>query len=219
MDPFILFLIYISILIFSVIVHEVSHGAIADMLGDPTARLMGRLTLNPLPHIDPVGSIILPMLLMIPALFGAPVIVFGWAKPVPYNPFNLRYKRWGGAIVGAAGPASNLMLALVFGLGLRFMPFFDNPVLGGVAFVFMVIVYLNLLLAVFNLVPIPPLDGSKLLFAIFPNISPKVRFFLERNGFILLLLFIFFGFQLIFPIIGLLFSAITGLPASALFIG
>lgn len=210
MEPFVIFLIYIGILLFSVVVHEVSHGAVANMLGDPTARLMGRLTLNPKPHIDPIGSILVPLLLMIPALFGAAPVIFGWAKPVPYNPYNLRYKRWGGAIVGMAGPASNFTIAIIFGMALRFMPQTDTPALLGVALIFMVIVYLNLLLGIFNLVPIPPLDGSKLLFSVFPNISPQIRFFLEKNGFIILLAFIFFGFQILFPVIDSVFYFITG---------
>lgn len=210
MDPFTLFIVYISILIFSVIVHEVSHGAVANMLGDPTARLMGRLTLNPLPHIDPIGSVMIPLLLMLPVLFGAPAFIFGWAKPVPYNPHNLRYRRWGGAIVAAAGPLSNVTLALVFGLAIRFMPTTSGSALVGFTDIFGVIVYLNLLLAIFNLVPIPPLDGSKFLFALFPNIPYQVRAFLEKNGFILLLLFIFFGFSLLLPLINISFFLITG---------
>lgn len=212
MDPFIILIIYIAILLFSVVVHEVSHGAIANMLGDPTARLMGRLTLNPIPHIDPIGSVVVPLLLMLPVLFGGPAFIFGWAKPVPYNPFNLRYKRWGGAMVASAGPASNLILALVFGLALRFMPALENPAFLGLTAVFTIIVYLNLLLAIFNLVPIPPLDGSKFLFAAFPNIPYQVKFFLEKNGFIVLLLFIFFGFKILFPLIDSAFTLITGRP-------
>src|SRR5487761_800344 len=179
MDPFILFLFYIAILIFSVMVHEVSHGLMANALGDPTARLAGRLTFNPIAHIDIVGSIIVPLLLIIPALFGAPTVLFGWAKPVPYNPYNLSNQRWGPVLVGLAGPFANFLLALVFGLALRFFhfgnpasPFFATGIL------FAIIVYMNLLLGIFNLVPVPPLDGSKILFAI-PGISRDVLFFLS----------------------------------------
>jgi len=217
MDNFTLFLIWIGILIFSIVIHEVSHGAVANMFGDPTAKKLGRLTLNPLPHLDPIGSVIVPLLLLIPAIFGAPAIVFGWAKPVPFNPLYLKYKRWGAAIVGMAGPASNLVLAVIFGLLLRFLPVAENPELLGMALVFMIIVYLNLLLAIFNLIPIPPLDGSKLLFSLFPQISRQTRAFLERNGFILLLLFIFFGFQIVIPVISFFFSLITGIHTDALF--
>src|SRR3990167_1637702 len=120
MDPFALFLFYIAILIVSVVIHEVSHGAVANMLGDPTAKIMGRLTLNPIPHIDPLGSVIVPLLLMTPALFGGPAVLFGWAKPVPYNPHNLSNQKWGPAIVGVAGPFANFTLAIIFGLALRF---------------------------------------------------------------------------------------------------
>lgn len=202
------FIITITILLFSVVIHEVSHGAVANKLGDPTARLMGRLTLNPLKHIDPIGSILVPLIMvMLPGNF-----IFGWAKPVPYNPHNLKNKRWGEAMVGFAGPGVNLFLALLFGLTLRFATL--PP---GADSVFVTITLINLLLAIFNLVPIPPLDGSKLLFALMPNISPKIRQILEKNGFMLLLLFIFFGFQLIIPIIYGLFSLITGISLGALF--
>lgn len=214
----ILFIIYISILLFSVVLHEVSHGAVANRLGDPTARLLGRLTLNPLPHIDLVGSIIVPgVLVLFNMLFGGG-IVFGWAKPVPYNPLNFKGNRKKGELlVGLAGPATNLILATVFGLALRFMPLelLDNPQFAGIFVVFLVIVFLNLLLGLFNLVPIPPLDGSKLLYMLFP-ISNQTRYFLERNGFLLLLLFIFFGLPLFFPLVTAAFTWLTGIPLEAL---
>ncbi|MEX0877306.1 MAG: site-2 protease family protein [Candidatus Spechtbacterales bacterium] len=208
---FIIFAIYIIILLFSVVLHEVSHGAVANYLGDPTARMMGRLTLNPLPHLDMFGSVILPLLLAIPIFFGMPAIIFGWAKPVPYNPNNLRYKKWGPALVGGAGPATNIFLALVFGLALRFiMPLPAGSPLTGAVIVFFAITYINLLLAIFNMVPIPPLDGSKLMFSMF-NVPYKTRMFLEQNGFLLLLLFIFFGFKIILPLIEGAFVLITGI--------
>lgn len=143
------------ILIFSVILHEVAHGYMANYLGDPTARLQGRLTLNPLSHIDPIGTILLPGILLIT---GSPFLI-GYAKPVPYNPYNLKGK-WGETLVAAAGPGTNILLAVIFALLIRF---------GGVAMTtamlsaFETIVYINLLLALFNLIPIPPLDGSKVL--------------------------------------------------------
>ena len=194
-----MFIIFISVLLFSVVIHEVSHGAMAHFLGDITAKSMGRLTLNPLPHIDLVGTILVPLLLTIPTLFGVSAPIFGWAKPVPYNPLNLKYKKWGSALVGLAGPGSNLLLALVFGLSLRFLPL-ENTQLAPVVLVFAIITLLNLLLAIFNLVPLPPLDGSKILFSL-AKIPQQAQVFLERNGFIFLLLFIFFGFKLILPII------------------
>src|SRR3989338_5187009 len=109
-------LLVLIVLILSIIAHEVAHGYAADSLGDPTARLAGRLTLNPLPHIDLVGSIILPALLV----FTASPILFGWAKPVPYNPYNLRHQRWSEAAVAVAGSATNILLAVIFGLIVRF---------------------------------------------------------------------------------------------------
>ena len=111
------FIFVIAVLIFSVVLHEVSHGYVAEMLGDPTARLAGRLTLNPLKHLDPLGSVILPVLLV---LSGAKILV-GWAKPVPYNPYNLSNQRYGEAFVAGAGPLVNIALALLFGLALRFL--------------------------------------------------------------------------------------------------
>ena len=195
------------VLLFSAIIHEVSHGFSAKLQGDDTAERAGRLTLNPLPHLDPFGSIILPLILALPALFGAPVFIIGWAKPVPFNPNNLRNKKWGPALVAAAGPAVNVLLAIIFGLFIRLIDFSFLPAFG----IFLAIVVLiNLLLAVFNLMPIPPLDGSKLLFSFFPYSWRDVEVWLERYGFIILLAFIFFGFNLILPVIFFLFRLITG---------
>lgn len=157
----------IAILIFSVIVHEVSHGVAAYALGDMTAKRAGRLTLNPLPHIDPMGSIILPGLMV---LTHSPIL-FGWAKPVPYNPYNFQKGgRYGEALVAFAGPGSNFALALIFGLVIRF-GFVPEAALT-LAFV---AVYTNILLGIFNLIPIPPLDGSKVLAGILPR-SLHVRY-------------------------------------------
>jgi Zn-dependent protease len=147
-------LFIIAVIICSLIVHEVMHGVAADKLGDPTARYAGRLTLNPLPHLDLFGSIILPILLSLtPGGF-----LFGWAKPVPYNPYNLfRAPSWGEAIVAGAGPASNLALALLAGLLIRLQIFPD------IAGVLMYVVVINVSLMLLNLIPVPPLDGSKLV--------------------------------------------------------
>lgn len=150
----------LAILIVSIIAHEVAHGYAANALGDPTARLAGRLTLNPIPHIDLMGSIILPALLI---LSGSPIL-FGWAKPVPYNAYNLRSQRWGEAAVAVAGSATNLLLALIFGLVVRFGADLPAPALavaGTIAFV-------NLFLGLFNLIPFPPLDGFTTLRGILP---------------------------------------------------
>lgn len=202
------FIFEFVIFIFSVMVHEISHGVVAEKLGDPTARNEGRLTLNPLSHIDPFGSVILPLLLALPALFGQPTIIFGWAKPVPYDPRNLKNPKLGSGLIALAGPVTNLLLAVIFGILLRTVPF--SPTLGSA---FALVIYVNVLLAVFNLVPIPPLDGSKVLFALLPagEGSYAVVNFLERYGFILLLAFIFFGFNLIVPIVQTLFTLIAGI--------
>lgn len=200
---------WVAILIMSVVIHEVSHGYAASILGDETARYQGRLTLNPLKHLDLFGSIILPLILVLTKAG----FIFGWAKPVPYNPYNLRPGRWSEATVAVAGPASNLLIALVFGLVLRSNIFaFLGP-----AFVEITsaIVFINILLAIFNLVPIPPLDGSKILFALFPDRLVHFRESFERYGIFFVLIFIFFLWRLIFPIIIWLFRLIAG-PSAGL---
>lgn len=192
-----LMIFFVVVIIFSAVIHEYSHGWVADMLGDPTARYAGRLTLNPLSHIDPIGSILLPLLLMPTGL------LFAYAKPVPYNPYNLKDQRLGPLWVALAGPGSNLLLAIVFGFILQVMA-------GGAMAPFLsIIVYANVMLAVFNLVPIPPLDGSKLLYVLLPN-NPQLHATLERYGVILLFAFIFFGSHVLHPIILSLFNLITG---------
>jgi Zn-dependent protease len=197
----------VIILIFSVVIHEVSHGAMAYWLGDPTAKYAGRLTLNPVAHVDPFGSIILPFLLII---INSPMLI-GWAKPVPYNPYNLRDQKYGPALVGAAGPGSNLIVAVAFGLIMRGLDAigFYNPQLN---MFFGIIVLLNVLLAIFNLVPIPPLDGSKILYAVLPDSAYKIKVFMEQWGMMLLLIFILFFFSLIIPIVFWLYQIIVGKP-------
>ena len=201
MQPSVIF--PIIIFIFSVIIHEVSHGYVAYLQGDNTAKFAGRLTLNPIPHIDLFGSIILPLIL----IFSHSPMVVGWAKPVPFNLYNLRNQRWGEALVAIAGPLSNICIALVFGFFIRlsFLPSLTEP--------FVYIVFVNLVLATFNLVPIPPLDGSKILFSILPYNMQNVRDFLERNGVYLLIFFVFFLWQFVFPIVSWEFNLITGLMA------
>lgn len=197
-------------LLFSVIVHEISHGYVAEHLGDPTARLAGRLTLNPMKHLDFFGSFVLPVSLWF--LTGG-AFVFGWAKPVPYNPYNLKNPLAAAGKIAAAGPAVNILIAAVFGTILRIFS------AGGLATEFLgtllgIVVYINILLAIFNLVPIPPLDGSKVLFAILPKNESayKLTFFLERYGMVFVLLFVFFGFQFILPVINALFYLMAGQP-------
>ncbi len=210
MESALILIFQLIVLIFSVMVHEVSHGYVADRLGDPTARLAGRLTLNPKKHLDPFGSFLLPLGLYI---LTKGSFVFGWAKPVPYNPLNLKNPKSGGAKIAAAGPLSNLILAGVFGILLRIFASADSGP-SAIALFFSLIIYLNILLAVFNLVPIPPLDGSKVLFAFIPKSEGSHRFmsFLERYGFLFLLIFIFYGFHLIIPIINTIYFFIAGQP-------
>ncbi len=193
----------VAVLILSVVVHEVSHGWVANYLGDPTARLQGRLTLNPLPHIDLIGSVLVPLLLF----FTNAGIMFGWAKPVPVNPYNLRGK-YGEAIVAVAGPLSNIFLAVAFGLLIRFAFAFLPASFVQIA---VTVVILNIVLAIFNLVPIPPLDGSKILFAFLPYHLQDLRNSLERWGFFIVLIFIVFLWQFLTPVIGVLFSLLTGI--------
>lgn len=193
----------IAIIVFSVVVHEVSHGVVANSLGDPTAKNAGRLTLNPIPHIDPIGSIILPGILI---LLGG--VVIAWAKPVPVNPFNFRDQKFGSLKVSFAGPLSNLALALMFGLALRFLPIYAvSETLG---LFFGLIVYFNLLLAVFNLLPIPPLDGSHILFTFFPNMLKYLQGVFSMYGIFLILLFLFLFGRFLYQAIVWLFLFIVG---------
>jgi Zn-dependent protease len=177
----------------------------AEALGDPTARYAGRLTLNPLKHIDLVGSIIVPIVLsLIP-----PYIVFGWAKPVPVNPYNLKNQRWGELLVAAAGPLSNIAIAVFFGLMIRFgfmFPFL--PISFWV--IARSLVFINLLLAIFNLVPIPPLDGSKIFFGLLSYRFIWIKDMLERHSWVFFFIFIIFLWQFLDPLIYFLFKLVTG---------
>lgn len=194
--------LFIAILIISVIIHEVSHGYMADYLGDPTARLKGRLTLNPIPHIDPIGSVVVPGILALTQVG----IIFGWAKPVPYNPHNIA-NRYGNALVAAAGPASNLLLAAIGCAIFRLAPLSAGDPFGLFC---LAVVLINVVLAVFNLVPIPPLDGSKILFDFLPARFNYIRDALERYGFMILLFFVFFAVEIIQPIIAVLYQLFVG---------
>lgn len=207
-------IITISILILSTVVHEWAHGFTAYKLGDPTAKLSGRLTLNPIKHLDFVGSFIVPTVCFIIGGF-----IFGWARPVPYNPYNLRSRKWGEIAVAAAGPASNLIIALFFGLITRFylaptalagellpLGISSGKLLG----LFESIVLVNIMLAIFNLIPIPPLDGSK----IFWNLLPlRFRQWRERaEGYypIIFFVLVLFLWQFIVPVVGVIFDLIVG---------
>lgn len=206
------FIAIILALIISIVLHEVAHGFMADKLGDPTARLQGRLTLNPLVHIDLLGSIVVPALLFLTQAG----LLFGWAKPVPYNPYNLRDQKWGEAKVAAAGPATNILIALVFGLLIRFADVLLIP--AGALEISSYIVYINILLAFFNLIPFPPLDGSKIIEPFLPLKAQSIyRNFTQnfaRLGLIGTFLFIFLFINLFwtpfYVVVSSVFSLITG---------
>jgi Zn-dependent protease len=195
---------YIAILIMSVVIHEISHGFVAEYFGDPTARNAGRLTLNPLRHLDLFGSIILPIL-----MFFSTGFVFGWAKPVPYNPYNLSNRKWGTIAVSAAGILANLFVAVVFGLFIRFTLDMDLPAPFYV--ITSSIVITNIALALFNLVPIPPLDGSKILFSLLPASMYSFVSILEQYSFLILLVFVFYFSEFLYPLLIFLYNHLTGI--------
>lgn len=195
----------IAILIMSAVIHEVSHGYMANLLGDPTAKYAGRLTLNPFKHLDFFGSFLVPFI-----TYWAGGFVFGWAKPVPYNPYNLKNPKTGAGLIGAAGPISNFIVAIFFGLIIRFgSDFVAMP--ASFLQIASLIVFINIILGIFNLVPVPPLDGSKVLFAFLPYGWQKIMDFLERFGFFFLLIIIFFFSGWILPVVLFLFRTITGI--------
>lgn len=206
-------IIIIAALILSIVLHEVAHGYAANWLGDPTARLAGRLSVNPLRHIDPLGSVIIPAVLF----FMNAGILFGWAKPVPYNPYNLRDQKWGEAIVAGAGPLTNLLLAVVFAALIRIAPALDLS--ASFVDIASYVVYINILLAFFNMIPVPPLDGSKILGAILPpGLALSYRELsvrLEQFGLLFTFLFIFLFINVFWGPFSVLvftvFEALTGL--------
>lgn len=202
MENIIIEIAFVIFIIMGAIIHEYSHGWAANELGDPTAKDLGRLTLNPIVHIDPIGSILLPLLtLLSPGNF-----LFAYAKPVPYNPQNLKYATWGPALVGIAGPLSNLVIALLLGLVMRFVP--PSPFTAFLS----IGVWANVILAVFNMVPIPPLDGSKVLFAVLPDRWRSVEYFLERYGIFFFFIFIFYFFRFLSPAMLFVYQVFTGYP-------
>ena len=202
MDVYSIVTIFV-ILIFSAIVHEICHGLMAEKLGDDTAREQGRITLNPIPHIDPYGSILLPLLLL---AVHSPII-FGAAKPVPVNFGNLRPRRLGMALVSLAGPLSNFALATLFTLIIKL------NLANSIAYPILVeAILINIILGTFNLIPIPPLDGSKILASVLPESWWPKLFVWERWGFLLVIVFLYLGLLdlILMPVLNL-FSRISGI--------
>ncbi|MDD3491439.1 MAG: site-2 protease family protein [Candidatus Pacebacteria bacterium] len=203
MSAELLLVFQILVLLFSVVIHEVSHGLAALRCGDDTAERLGRLSLNPLRHLDPIGSVALPLLLILMKSG----FVFGWAKPVPYNPLKLKNPRRDTALLAFAGPLANFSVALIFGLIIRAIMITSSFV--SLLPFLVIIVQVNLILGVFNLMPIPPLDGSKILFYFFP--SSKLEMFLSQYGLIVFFFFILFASDIILSLVSMFFSLFTGI--------
>ncbi len=190
------------IIVLSAVFHEYAHGFMAYRLGDSTAKDAGRLTLNPLAHLDLMGTVVIPLFL----LFTSGIFI-GWAKPVPYNPYNLRDQKRGSLKVGLAGPTANLLIALILGLILRFSEF--SAIFAGqpVFWEFVsLIIYVNIVLALFNLIPLPPLDGSK----VFMDLFPRARYFIEQAGFFGIFIALILAFYFLPPVAKFIFRIIAG---------
>mgnify|MGYP001562813423 CR=1 FL=1 len=197
---------YFLILIFSIVVHEVAHGLAAEKEGDPTARMLGRITLNPLKHIDWVGSVILPFILII----SNAGFVIGWAKPVPYNENNLKRGNKSVAWVAIAGILVNLGLAVLFSILLRVMVA-TGTATPAIAEIASIVVLVNIMLAFFNAIPLAPLDGFRFLSAVLPRRTEPTMRLIEQYSLPLLFVFIIFGWKVIAPFVFVLFSLLTGL--------
>ncbi len=198
----------------SVVIHEVAHGYSAYLLGDKTAYLRGRLTLNPIKHLDLFGSIVLPLLLVL----SKAGFVIGWAKPVPYNPNNLRKWKYSELVVAISGVLANILMAILFSIVIRTAIHFGVPLLtesfniNPFYEITSIIVLINLVLALFNMIPIPPLDGSKVLFSLLPSRFMKMKMFISRWSLFILVFFILFLWKYIAPVIFSVFTLLTGLP-------
>jgi Zn-dependent protease len=198
------FIAFAIAIVLAIAVHEFAHAWASNALGDPTAKNEGRLTVNPLRHLDPLGTLMLFF------------VGFGWGKPVPFNPYNLKSQKWGPALIAIAGPFSNLLMALTFGLaGWVIASFTAIPGSSALFTFFGAMVLINLILMVFNLIPIPPLDGSKILFAALPEKHENFKYTLTRYGPIILLVLIladsFMGFSIFSSLFGWVFSLAEGL--------
>jgi Zn-dependent protease len=185
------------------VIHEIAHGSAALYLGDPTAKNEGRLSLNPLKHVDFFGTILLPLILLLATAGRGPI--FGWAKPVPINPFNFRDQKWGILKVSIAGPAMNFLIALIFGLAIRFVSLPQTLLI-----LFSIIAVYNFAWGIFNLVPIPPLDGSHILFSFLSDRFSKFKFLWQQYSLFILLLFLFFGLDWIYRGAIVLYAMVTG---------
>lgn len=200
METILLILIAVPILVFSIAVHEMMHALVSDKLGDDTARHLGRISLNPLKHIDPITTVALPLLMI---LIGAPPI--GAAKPVPFNPYKIKFEEFGVALVAIAGPISNLVLAFMFGFFLNAV----NP--SGLLEVIMEVgLAINVGFFVFNMIPFPPLDGSRVLYAFAPAPLQKIMETIESFGFASILVFIFVLFPFVQPVTTYINNLIIG---------
>ena len=192
--PIIGVVIVITSVLISMTLHEAMHAYTSNWLGDDTARLSGRVTLNPLKHIDPFTTILMPVLLYL-----AVGIPFGAAKPVPFNPNRVKYDEFGAALVGIAGPLTNLFMAIVSGLWLRFAIGFQATAISQGGLLFMIV---NLSFFVFNMIPFPPLDGSRLLYALAPEPIQNIMKIIERGGILYFFMFLFLFYSFITPVIG-----------------
>ncbi|MCK4782003.1 site-2 protease family protein [Candidatus Parcubacteria bacterium] len=193
-NPLAFFMIATAI-IFALSIHEYSHALVADFLGDHTAKLQGRLTINPLAHLDPMGTLF---------LF---IAGFGWGKPVPFNPYNLRNQKWGPGLIALAGPTSNFLMAITAGLGLQLLGTSNT------AFIdfFSVFIWINVLLGVFNLMPIFPLDGSHILSTFFPQLARKIESLFLKYSIFVLVGMLLFMIYIVIPFVCIpLFSLIIG---------
>lgn len=198
------------VLLFSIIIHECAHGLAAERRGDPTARMEGRITLNPIPHLDPIGSILLPGIMILMSLFGGSFFIFGWAKPVPINPYNLNNPKRDMMWVGLSGCAANFGIALVLSLLARILV--ATPVSLAAVILFFG-VSINLILGFFNLIPIPPLDGSRILTGILPEHYAYTFSRIEPFGFIILFILLLGGvLNFLFLGVARLAVILTGMP-------